>query len=340
MGTLKQGAYNAIHNCIKLKPNEVVTIITDESTLPVSKYLIEEANRVSRGNVCTFVMEAYGQRDPDGKSPMHFPAEFGDQMKKSHVSIYAAHGYEGELKTFRMPMTKKHVDPNPNIRHVHMANLNYALMTQGMCVDYEKVKRFSAKVKAAVENAKVMRVTSLAGTDFTAEFDPKIKWYAWDGNINPKNWMNLPEGEVLTCVKTINGIAVIDGVLGDSRDEKYGLLDDNPVRLDLENGRVAKVRCHKRPEIQLDIEKYLTAYENATRIGELAIGTLIGIEELIGILAQDEKKPGTVHIAIGDGLSQITKVDWKSEVHLDGVMRDMTMEVDDRLIMKNGKFMI
>ncbi len=339
MGTVEEGAYTAIHDCIRLQPGEVVSLITDEATLPVSRYLIREAERVSPRNISTFVMEAYGSRDPEGRNPIRFPSEIGDQMRESDVSIYAAGGLKGELQTFRMPMTKI-VDKKPDLRHAHMANLNYILMTQGLCVDYNRVRRFSEKVKATVENARWMRVTSPAGTDFTAEFDPNCQWFAWTGLITPKNWMNLPEGEVLTCVKTINGVAVIDGIMGDDLDRRYGLLDKQPVTLKLNDGRVSNVSCPKNLKIQRDIEHYMTIDENANRIGELSIGTLVGIEEFVGFLAQDEKKPGTLHIAFGDGLSHMTGVDWKSEVHVDCLMRDVTIYVEDWMIMKDGKFLI
>ena len=65
----------------------------------------------------------------------------------------------------------------------------------------------------------------------------------------------------------------------------------------------------------------------------------MNLKRLIGNLLQDEKFPG-VHIALGDSYPDKTGADWTSKAHNDGVMRDPTVVVDGRTIMKSGKFTI
>ena len=50
----------------------------------------------------------------------------------------------------------------------------------------------------------------------------KYKWEMCNGDIKPGHWSNLPDGEICTSPENVEGKAVIDGVLGDYFDGKYG----------------------------------------------------------------------------------------------------------------------
>ena len=75
------------------------------------------------------------------------------------------------------------------------------------------------------------------------------------------------------------------------------------------------------------------------RFGEFAIGTNVGLTQLIGNLLQDEKFPG-VHLALGSPYPDKTGAEWDSKAHNDGILRNPTIAVDGRVIMKDGKFTI
>ena len=72
-------------------------------------------------------------------------------------------------------------------------------------------------------------------------------------------------------------------------------------------------------------------------IGELGIGTNPAAR-LTGIILEDEKIYGTVHIAFGTNVSfgGINKAD----CHLDGVIMNPTVYFDDQLVLDNGKVVI
>ena len=74
-------------------------------------------------------------------------------------------------------------------------------------------------------------------------------------------------------------------------------------------------------------------------MGEFAIGTNTGLTELIYNLLQDEKFPG-IHIAFGSPLPGKTGADWNSKAHVDGVIRNPSIYVDDEIIMENSKFLL
>lgn len=63
---------------------------------------------------------------------------------------------------------------------------------------------------------------------------------------------------------------------------------------------------------------YTHTGENSDRVGEFAIGTNIGVHQVIGNMLQDEKFPG-IHIAFGDPYGNHTGAPWKSTTHIDVV---------------------
>ena len=59
---------------------------------------------------------------------------------------------------------------------------------------------------------------------------------------------------------------------------------------------------------------------------------------LIGNLAEDKKRYGTVHFAIGDNKSLGGVVE--SSVHLDGLMLKPTVRVEGKTLVKEGKVLV
>ncbi len=210
-----------------------------------------------------------------------------------------------------------------------------------MGADYAKIQEVSAKVYDIVSKAKEIRVTTPGGTDITARFDPKYKWIICDGNITAGHWSNLPDGEVFSVPTDANGEVVIDGCFGDFFCEKYGDISTTPLKYEVKGGRCVKgsVQCANE-ELKKEFESYtFDTDENSDRLGEFAIGTNIGLTELICNLLQDEKFPG-IHIALGSPYPDKTGAEWESKAHNDGVMRNPTIVVDGNTIMKDGKFTI
>ena len=143
-------------------------------------------------------------------------------MEKSQVSILAVHVQRNELGS-RMQLTD--IVNRRKMRHGHMVNINRQMMLEGMRADFHKVDRLSSKVIDIVRNAKVVRATTVGGSDFTATLNPNYKWLKTSGLISPDKWGNLPGGEVFTTPGNVEGTLVIDGVVGDFLCEKYRSLE-------------------------------------------------------------------------------------------------------------------
>jgi len=202
MGTIKQGVKQAVENCLKVKAGERAMVITDAQTIEVGSALKAAIERIV-GEVQFFVMEDFAQR------PIDFPQAIQNAIKLADVSVYAAQGAKGELQTFRMPMLRA-VEANPRLRHAHMIGITPQIMKDGMCGDYKEIQRISRLVYEKVRNAGTIEVATEKGTDFSAQFSPRLKWVVSDGDIKPGHWMNLPDGEVFTPPLNVNGVVVID----------------------------------------------------------------------------------------------------------------------------------
>lgn len=336
MGTLRFGAEQAIRKCLRVQPDEAVVLMTDQGALEVGHALRAVIKEITP-RLEMFVLEDFGPRPDDGSQPLAFPEAIGQAMRAAQVSIYAAGGKRGELKSFRVPMLEI-VDACPQLRHGHMINITRQVMETGMSTDYDLIQSLSAKVYDIVSKARRIHVTSPAGTDFVVGLNPNWKWIISDGRITPAQWKNLPDGEVFTCAETADGRAVIDGCLGDYFSE-MGTCESFPVTIDFAGGVVTSLTCPARPSLEKELNDYIRQDENAKRIGEFAIGTNVGLDTIIGNLLQDEKFPG-VHIALGHGYPEKTGSPWKSDAHLDVVMRKVTIDVDGQIIMRDGKFLI
>lgn len=332
MGTIQQGAEQAIRICLNVKPEEKVVIVTDKKTLEIGKALEEEAKKITN-QVKTFIIEDFGKR------PLQkLPDEIDDSTKKADISLCAIDKVAGEVYTIRRPLRLLGVKYG---RHANMPGITKQVMEEGMCVDHEKIWDFSKKVYDIVKEAKEIKVTTEKGTNLIATFDKRYNWINSNGDHRkkPQTGTNLPGAEVYTYPSDINGIAVIDGILGDYFTQKYGSLKDNPITLKIEKGKVTKIICENK-NLEEEFSNYIfKTDENSSTIGEFALGTNIFLKELIGVMLQDEKFP-SIHIAVGDPYPSQTNASYSSKAHCDAIIRDTTVIVDGKKIMEKGKYLI
>lgn len=326
---LSLGAYNAINACLRLKPEERITIITDNDSLEIASSLVHEVKKVG-SDYSLMVIEDYVTRPtPD------MPAEILADLAKSQVSIFCAQAQTGELSS-RIQMTAV-VNAN-KMRHGHMVNINKQIMTEAMRADYLKIDDLSQKLIEKARRARYIRAKSDAGTDIVAEFSPKLKWLKTSGIISVDKWGNLPGGEIFTSPLNVEGMFVCDGVVGDYLCQKYGDLKDTPLYIDIVDSRIKSMSCSNKYLLD-DMNSYTMTDENSNRVGEFAIGTNIALTKVIGHILQDEKLP-SIHMAFGHPYSEHTGADWVSTTHIDCVGIDIDIWLEDEKVMEKGKFLI
>jgi aminopeptidase len=315
--------------CLNVQPDERVTVITDRACEDIAASLVHEIEQVG-ARFRLFVIEDVAPR------PLaSLPAVIAADMETSQVSIFAARVQPNELKS-RMEMTD--IVNRRKMRHAHMVNINRQIMLEGMRADFAKVDRLSAKVIDIVRTAHEVRATTPAGSDFRATLNHAYRWVKTSGLISPEKWGNLPGGEVFTTPGEVNGVFVIDGVVGDYLCDRFGSLEATPLTIRVENNRLVDAVSDNR-ELRDAFWSYTHTDENSDRVGEFAIGTNIELTRVIGHILQDEKFPG-VHIAFGNPYGVHTGADWYSSTHIDVVGTHFDIWVDDSKIMENGRFLI
>ncbi|MCX6778349.1 MAG: aminopeptidase [Candidatus Micrarchaeota archaeon] len=330
--TMQYGAKQAVVTCMGVKSSDKVFIMTDKARKNIGMAIYKEAKKITP-NVELVVLEDYGTR-PLVELPGKLKADL--ETFKPTVTFYVATGQPGEIK-FRMPLIKELVS-TLKVRHGHMISISEEIMRDGMCVDYSKVHEMSDKVYDIVKGAKKIEVSTPAGTRLVAEFSPEMKWVNSKGKFHEQGkWGNLPEGEVFTCPAKVNGVFVVNGILGDYFSEKYGILKSS-VRIEIKDSFVTSVKSRNK-KLEAELINYLKQGENSNRVGEFAIGTNVGLTKLIGNLLQDEKLPG-IHMAFGDSYGDETKATWSAKSHVDCIPLNCTIKVDGKTIMKNGVFTI
>src|SRR6266852_5643643 len=326
---LTPGAHNAVSVCLRIQPGEKVAVITDEATKEIAASIVGEIENVGAP------YRAWVLEDLAPRPLTELPREIMEDLESSQVSIFAVQAQTNELRS-RMQMTD--VVNRRKIRHAHMVNINRQIMLEGMRADFLKVDRLSAKVIDIVTKASEVRATTANGTDITAKLNPNYRWLKTSGIISPDKWGNLPGGEIFTTPGEVNGTFVIDGVVGDYLCEKFGDLKSAPLTIEIKGNRLTEAHSDNH-ELEEDFWKYTHTDENSDRVGEFAIGTNIGLKDVIGQILQDEKYPG-VHIAFGNPYGFHTGADWYSATHIDVVGRNFDIWVDGAQIMRNGQFLL
>jgi aminopeptidase len=323
------GAQNAVETCLRIQPEEKVTLITDHACREIAaalEHVLDQRNHRYR----TFVLEELAPR------PLRdMPAAVLEDMESSQVSIFAVRAQANELPS-RMQMTE--VVNRRKMRHAHMVNIERRIMLEGMRANFLEVDALSERVWRLASSAHEIRATTAAGTDLHATFRPDYKWLKTSGIITPHKWGNLPGGETFTTPLNVNGTLVIDGVVGDYLCEKYGDLRETPLTIRVDESRLTSAKSTNL-RLRDEFWEYCHTDENSDRVGEFAIGTNIAVHDVIGNILQDEKIPG-VHIAFGNPYGAHTGADWYSKTHIDVVGREFDIWIDGKQIMRRGEFLI
>jgi leucyl aminopeptidase (aminopeptidase T) len=326
---LIEGARNAVNVCLRIQPREKVTLITDLASIDIAAALAAELDKVGA------IYRPWLLEDVAPRPLTEMPKPVLDDLETSEVSIFAAQAQANELRS-RMQMTA--VVTRRKIRHAHMVNITKQIMCDGMRADFREVDRISLQVMEIARGATQVRARTPAGTDLTAEMNPDYKWLKTSGIISANTLGNRPGGDIFTTPGEVNGTFVVDGVVGDYLCAKYGDLHNQPLTIRIKGNRLAEAHCTNRA-LEDEFWRYTHTDENSDRVGEFAIGTNIGVRDVIGNILQDEKIPG-VHIAFGDPYGSYTGAQWRCSTHIDVVGRKFDIWAGDRMIMRGGEFVL
>jgi leucyl aminopeptidase (aminopeptidase T) len=210
-----------------------------------------------------------------------------------------------------------------------MPTITEDIFVRTLPIDYSEVSRISQAVAARLTAASNAHITSPAGTDMVTLEGREGR--SDDGNLQPPGaFGNLPAGEgYIAPIETIaDGMIVIDGSLAG-----YGRLAD-PVHITVQDGRAFDANGDAG---QWLMDTLSGGGEYGRSLAELGVGTNPGAR-LTGNVLEDEKALGTAHFAFG--ASQGIGGANPASVHIDGVMLDVRIGLDDGLLLSDGSLTV
>ena len=180
----------------------------------------------------------------------------------------------------------------------------------------EIARRLQGKDKVSLKGPNIDLTLSIKGRPFVVA----------DGKVN------FPDGEIFTSPLENSA----NGWVRFTYPAIYGGRQVDNVELWFENGKAIKEKAAQGQDF---LREMLNTDEGARRLGELGIGTNYGIKRFTKNMLFDEKMGGTIHLALGHGLSESGGVN-ASAIHWD-MLCDMSQGeifVDGELFYKNGHF--
>jgi leucyl aminopeptidase (aminopeptidase T) len=313
---LYSAAVTAVRDCMGIQPGERVLILTDEPLRTIG-YALRQAARDLGTEV--FLVEIL-PRTTNGEEP---PREMAELMKMVDVVL--------------CPTSKSltHTDARRaasamGVRIGTLPGVTEEVMVRCMNADYQKIAERTIRLCAVLEKTKVVRVTSPSGTDITLPIQGRTA-HASSGLFREKGqWGNLPTGEAyLAPLEGLsNGVVVVDGSMAG-----VGVVAE-PIRIVVEDGYATDISGG--PEAKRLLELLAPHGKDGRNVAEFGIGTN-DKAILTGVILEDEKVMGTIHIAFGDNKSMGGTVRVAS--HLDGMVKHPTVWLDDLKIIEAGQLL-
>nr|WP_290669075.1 aminopeptidase [Ardenticatena sp.] len=200
--------------------------------------------------------------------------------------------------------------------------------TGGALADYDTLYEEGKALADIWRTGRRIRVTTPAGTDIVADIGHAEPIVECGFATEPGQEAAFPDGEVSQGPNegTAEGVIVVDGPIC------YLGRPDSPITLHVSQGRVVAVEGEGRTAAEL--RHILETIENANNIAEFGIG-LNGWCLRNGDFEEEKKARGNVHIALGDNIFYGGQT--RSAVHMDMVLYDPTVIIDDRVVVERGQ---
>ena len=311
---LREIAKRMMVSCLNVRAGEQVLIVTDDKKLPIGTALYNAAQDLG----AEALLMAMTPRQVSGEEP---PAAVAAAMKAADVVI-------APMATSITHTRAKIEAAKAGARVATMPNITEDMFSQGaMTADYDQVMDLTLRVTELLTKAATARIEKdgcVLTLDLTGRPGiPSPGVYREKGQSG-----NLPSGEayIAPLEDGSNGEMVIDGSM-----VGLGKLDA-PLRVRVEGGKLKEITGPGAEKLGV-----LLANDRNATLCELGIGTNHAAR-VTGIILEDEKAYHTVHIAFGTNIGfQGTN---KADCHMDGVILNPTLYLDDQLILKDGEFVI
>jgi aminopeptidase len=308
----------AIRDCLGTRPDESVLVVTDEPLRAIGYAL----HRAARGLARDVLLVEMVPRASNGEEP---PAEVAGLMARTDVVLCATSKSLTHTEARRAASAA-------GARVATLPGVTEAIMVRCMNADYGRIAERTERLRERLDRASTIRVQAPGGTDIVMPIAPGRRALASTGLIREKGqWGNLPTGEAYLAPLEgqSQGIVVVDGSMAGVG------MTGTPIRITVRDGYAEEI---SGGDEAARLRALLAPHgRDARTLAEFGIGTN-DRAILTGVILEDEKVMGTIHIAFGDNKSMGGSVRVAS--HLDGLVRSPSVWLDDDLVLESGRLLV
>ncbi|CAH1212757.1 MULTISPECIES: aminopeptidase [Paenibacillus] len=302
---------NVLVQCLGLRPGETLAVVADDAKRELAES-IYEAGKELGAEAMLLVMK---ERSRSGEEP---PAPIAEAMARADVAVCVT----------RHSVTHTQARKNAaaaGTRVATMPGMTEDMFLNGaITAEYTQVKALTERVTDMLTAGKEVRIEkegrSLSFSIHGRNGVPSTGMY-----LNPGESGNLPSGEayIAPVEGQGEGRIIVDGSIAG-----IGALPE-PIELTIEGGRLIAATGENG-------EKLLSVLGDGDGryLGEFGIGTN-NKARITGVVLEDEKVYGTIHIAFGSNNTFGGTV--AAGVHIDAVVQKPDVYIDDVLIMRQGE---
>jgi leucyl aminopeptidase (aminopeptidase T) len=317
MNNLERSIKIALTDCLGVKPQETVLIVTNDQLIETAGLFYKYAQALAR----EVLLACMPPRQNNGQEP---PPAVAKMMLEADVMFLITSKSLSHTQARRRASAR-------GARIASMPGVTREMIVRTLCADHRAIKKTGEKLAGIVSRAQEVRITTKAGTDLN--FSIKGRQAHPDHGIIPfkGGFTNLPAGEVYVAPVegSANGLLTIDGSIADIWPIK------KPIEVAVFRGFA--VGAGRGPQARKLWQMISAHGKNGLNVAEFGIG-INPQAKITGNVLEDEKVLGTIHIAFGDNSGFGGKV--KVPSHQDGIVKDPDVWLDGKQLMKNGRLLI
>ena len=307
---VEEGAHRIVNQCLGLRKGETLLVIADTDKRAIGEAIFEAARKAEAQPMLTLIHPAERASQEPPEPLARFMSECDAIVMATRMSMTHTRA--------RLRATKA------GARIVSLPGVTEEMMSEGgITADYEDIGRTLRILERKLRHSKKVHITSGGGTDATFSVSGR-EWIAKDTGLarHKAEMTTLPAGEIF--VSPVEGTA--DGRL--VFDVRLHDLLEQPATLVLKEGYATRIVGAKGAVAEMN-----KGGKEGRNLGKFGMG-LNPKAALRAPPMEAQKALGAVHMAFGGSSAFGGKV--VCDVRVDGVMTDVTVEVDGKRRMDGG----
>jgi leucyl aminopeptidase (aminopeptidase T) len=324
------GAARRIVEAISVVPGENVVVVYDRAREAIGQSIVDAVQTTS-AKVEAFMLESFGERPLGG-----VPEPLRDAMGRAQASVMLI----GVDDPRELPLRREFVGlvESLKLRHAHVIGVTRRALIAGFNVEPARIVDMTRQVRVRITGKSTLRYRTAYGTDLEVTLNPDARWGEHVGIIRPGRWENLPAGQLFTSPANVKGVYVANASLDIGFKGQPPSLETAPVRFEIDEGACRAVTCDD-PELAQAVDQHLRGTPDLDRVGQVALGTNPGLASPIGEPVFDQCVPG-LHLVFGWTNPKVTGATWVANAILSANGSGGDLEVDGKVLMRSGRYLI